>query len=54
MKWAVMLVPLRVGIDVGSTTVKIAVLDSTDTLVWSSYQRHGSDIRGALIGAIKG
>lgn len=34
----------NVGIDVGSTTVKIAVLDSNDKLVFSRYKRHYSDI----------
>jgi predicted CoA-substrate-specific enzyme activase len=42
-------VKLAAGIDVGSTTVKIAVLDHADSLVWSTYQRHRSDIRGTLI-----
>ncbi len=44
---------LHAGIDVGSTTVKLAILDASDDLVWSSYQRHRSDIRGALIGVIE-
>jgi predicted CoA-substrate-specific enzyme activase len=40
---------LHVGIDIGSTTVKLAVLDSRDELVFSTYERHHADIRGALI-----
>jgi len=32
------------GIDVGSTTVKIAVLDEKDNLIFSRYKRHYSDI----------
>ncbi len=43
---------LHLGIDVGSTTVKIAVIDSADSLVWSIYERHKSDVRGTLIEAI--
>ncbi len=39
---------LRVGIDVGSTTVKIAVLDDNDQLVYRQYQRHYSDIKKAV------
>lgn len=35
---------LHMGLDVGSTTVKIAVLDENDNLVFSHYQRHYSDI----------
>lgn len=33
--------PLSIGIDVGSTTVKVVLVDSsTDEIVWSDYQRH--------------
>ena len=32
------------GIDVGSTTIKIAVLDNKDNLVFKRYKRHYSDI----------
>ncbi|MCH5207485.1 MAG: 2-hydroxyacyl-CoA dehydratase [Oscillospiraceae bacterium] len=35
----------RVGLDIGSTTVKAAVLDENKQLVFSRYQRHFSDIR---------
>lgn len=35
---------LHVGIDIGSTTVKIAVLDEDDKLLFSRYRRHYSDI----------
>ncbi len=34
-----------VGIDLGSTTAKIAVLDENGTLVRSDYQRHGSKVK---------
>ena len=40
---------LHAGIDIGSTTVKLAVLDASDALVFSTYERHHADIRGALI-----
>ena len=36
---------LHIGLDVGSTTVKIAILDEKDTLVFSHYQRHFSDVQ---------
>ncbi|NLP44077.1 MAG: hypothetical protein GX351_05580, partial [Peptococcaceae bacterium] len=39
---------LHLGIDIGSTTVKIAVLDNNDELVFSRYKRHYSDIWKAL------
>ena len=35
---------MRVGIDVGSTTVKCVVLDDDNKLVYSSYERHYSQI----------
>ncbi len=31
---------LRVGIDVGSTTVKAVVLDENDNIIWKKYKRH--------------
>ncbi len=43
----------HVGFDVGSTTVKIAVLDEDKNLVYSEYQRHYANIKetiGAVIG----
>jgi activator of 2-hydroxyglutaryl-CoA dehydratase len=36
---------LHIGLDVGSTTVKIAILDDRDNLVFSHYQRHFSDVQ---------
>lgn len=38
----------HIGIDVGSTTVKVVVLDDSLKLVYSRYQRHLSDIKGTL------
>lgn len=35
----------RVGLDIGSTTVKAAVLDEGNKILFSRYQRHFSDIR---------
>ena len=40
--------PLRAGIDVGSTTVKLAILDENDQVVWSIYERHHSDVRATI------
>ena len=34
------LLPLRVGIDVGSTTVKIVILDEHDKMLYGDYERH--------------
>ena len=35
----------RVGLDVGSTTAKIAVLDADDKLVYSRYERHNAKVK---------
>lgn len=35
---------MKVGLDIGSTTIKCAVLDDNDTLVFSTYERHYSHI----------
>ena len=38
----------RLGIDIGSTTVKVAILDSEDNLLFSDYQRHFANIQETL------
>ena len=35
---------LRLGIDVGSTTVKLVLLDGSGTIVYSRYERHMSNV----------
>ncbi len=35
---------MRVGLDIGSTTIKCAVLDEHDSLIYSTYERHYSHI----------
>ncbi len=37
-----------VGLDVGSTTVKIVVIDNNNNILYSKYQRHYSDIRKTI------
>lgn len=47
---------LHMGIDVGSTTVKIVVLDNNDNILFSEYRRHYSDIKNTvseLFGEVK-
>ena len=39
---------LTCGIDVGSTTVKCAVLNEQNDTLWSVYQRHMSDVRATV------
>lgn len=36
------------GIDIGSTTVKIAILDEAKQLIFSDYRRHFANIRETL------
>lgn len=38
---------LRAGIDVGSTTVKVVVLDTNNATIFAKYERHYSDIKAA-------
>ena len=38
----------RVGIDIGSTTVKIAVLDDNNNILFSAYERHYANIQENL------
>ena len=43
--------PLRVGLDIGSTTVKAVVLDQTNALndvLFSDYRRHHANVRATL------
>ena len=43
----------RVGIDVGSTTLKTVILDEKENIVEKSYQRHFSKVREATLEHIK-
>ena len=36
------------GIDIGSTTVKIAILDEEHNILFSDYERHFANIRETL------
>ncbi len=38
----------RVGIDIGSTTIKVVVVDSTNTIIYRTYNRHKSSITKSL------
>jgi len=39
----------NIGIDVGSTTIKIVILDDKNEIKFSSYKRHNSDIKKTFI-----
>ena len=45
---------LHIGLDVGSTTVKIAVIDDSNEFVYKNYQRHYSDIKKTLAEVLLG
>ena len=39
---------LRIGIDVGSTTVKMIVLDNKENILYKEYRRHFSDTKNTI------
>lgn len=43
----------RVGIDIGSTTVKIAIIDEQNKILFSAYERHYANIQETLRGIIE-
>ncbi|MBQ8592396.1 MAG: 2-hydroxyacyl-CoA dehydratase [Lachnospiraceae bacterium] len=43
----------KLGIDIGSTTVKIAVIDDTHNILFSDYKRHFANIRETLSDLLK-
>ena len=45
--------PFRLGIDIGSTTVKVAVLGVSGQLLFADYQRHYANIRETLGSLLK-
>ncbi|PIE98694.1 MAG: 2-hydroxyglutaryl-CoA dehydratase [Treponema sp.] len=45
---------VRLGIDVGSTTVKVVALDCQGALLYSRYKRHRADIRSTIIDVVSG
>ena len=44
--------PIRMGIDVGSTTVKVVALGDNDELLYGAYERHRADIRNTIIAVV--
>ncbi|MFT3889328.1 MAG: acyl-CoA dehydratase activase-related protein [Arachnia sp.] len=47
LPWPTVVRTLRLGIDVGSTTVKAVLMDG-DHLAFADYRRHNADVRGEL------
>ncbi|WP_432666202.1 acyl-CoA dehydratase activase-related protein [Wukongibacter baidiensis] len=44
---------LNVGLDVGSTTVKMAILDEEGNVLYKKYNRHFSDIKNTVVSMIE-
>ncbi len=44
---------MRIGLDVGSTTLKCVVLDDKDQIVYSDYQRHFSQITSKTVAMLQ-
>ena len=43
----------KLGIDVGSTTIKVVAFDSYNKVIYNDYRRHFSDIKNTLIGSLE-
>ena len=43
----------RAGIDIGSTTVKLVILDQNHSILYGKYRRHQADTQGALAALLK-
>ena len=39
---------LNIGLDVGSTTVKVVVMDNKKNIIYTDYQRHFSDTKKTI------
>ena len=44
---------LHVGLDVGSTTVKIAVMDEELNTIYTNYKRHFSDTKNTICNVLE-
>ena len=45
--------PLRIGVDIGSTTVKVVVIDSGCHILYKTYTRHLSEVRATVLRCIQ-
>lgn len=43
---------INLGIDIGSTTLKVVILDTNKQILYSDYRRHNMNIREAIVAAI--
>ena len=44
---------LHIGLDVGSTTVKIVVMDEDLNIIYNNYQRHFSDTKNTVCNVLE-
>jgi len=44
---------IHIGLDVGSTTVKVVIMNEELNIIYTSYQRHYSDTRKTIYEALK-
>lgn len=44
---------MRLGIDIGSTTVKLILLDQKDHILYSRYERHMSNVFETVVDLLK-
>ena len=44
---------IKVGIDIGSTTVKVVILDENDGVLYQSYERHFAKVREKAVEQLK-
>lgn len=42
----------KIGLDIGSTTIKIAVLDSKNRVLYKEYKRHLSDLKNTVLSVV--
>lgn len=47
------MIKYKMGLDIGSTTVKLAILNDSNVLIYSNYERHFSDIKSTVIDLIR-
>ncbi|MEG0915183.1 MAG: BadF/BadG/BcrA/BcrD ATPase family protein, partial [Christensenellaceae bacterium] len=39
----------KLGLDIGSTTIKLVIIDEDNNIIFEKYRRHFSDVRGELL-----
>ena len=40
---------IRIGIDIGSTTVKVVVIDGNENILFSRYERHNANAKSVVL-----